>query len=172
MTDTRSITAGTPVRAVMAPRRWSHRRRRRPQENVFILNLVPLLDCVFMLLLFLIVATRFTTPEGFLPAKLPAAMAAAAVSELEVPRTPVRLYLAADPARAGACLVRIDDKEAAPVAAGELVARLSELFAQPGYGERTPVYLTTADEVSWDHVVNVYNAALTASFQRIFFVRP
>lgn len=129
-----------------------------------------MLDCVFNVLLFLIVVTRFSTPEGTLPAKLPAKGAAAAqATGFEVPREPVRLYLSGDPADTKGCLVRIDDKSSAPVARAELVRRLGGLLQQPGYDSRTPVYLLADDNVSWDHVVNAYNAALSASFQRIFF---
>lgn len=158
---------------LVAPRRTRRkgRERRHIVREVLTMNLTPMLDCVFNVLLFLIVVTRFSTPEGTLPARLPAkgALAAQAAAGFEVPREPVRLYLSADPADAQACRVRIDDKTSAPVPRAELVRRLEGLLRQPGYDSRTPVYLLADDGVSWDHVVNAYNAALSASFQRIFF---
>jgi len=160
-----------PAGPVVAPRRARRRRQRRHiVREVLALNLTPMLDCVFNVLLFLIVVTRFATPEGTLPAKLPAKGAAVARAEgFEVPREPVRLYLSADPARAEGCLVRIDDKTSVAVPRAELIGRLRSLLQQPGYDSRTPVYLLADDRVRWDDVVNAYNAALAASFQRIFF---
>ncbi len=161
---------------IVAPRPADGRRRRRVRRSivrdVLVLNLTPMLDVIFNVLLFLIVVTRFSAPEGILPARLPARGASAGPLAFEVPREPVRLYLSADPAGGQECLVRIDDRSSAPVPRAEMASRLAGLLREPGYDSRTPVYLLADDGVSWDHVVNAYNAALSASFQRIFFAGP
>lgn len=166
---------GAIAGAVVAPRRADgqhlarRRSRRTPAGRSLALNLTALLDCVFMLLLFLIVATRFARPEGLLPARMPGR--AAAGPGFEVPRTPVRLYLSADPARRGASVVRVEDAEGPIVPRAELIARLRAIHDRPGNDERTPVHLAIDGDVGWDDVVNAYNAALAASFERIYFAR-
>lgn len=164
-------TAAGPVRSGgwVAPRRSRRvRPRRRIVRDVFTLNLIPLLDVVFNVLLFLIVVTRFSRAEGLLPAKLPAKGAAPATA-FEVPRTPVRVYVSKT---AAGPVVRLEKNDADPVPAADLAARFRELIGRPGYDSRTPLYLISEDAVSWDDVVNVYNAALSASFQKIYFIRP
>lgn len=157
---------------LVAPRRAGACAPRRPRRSlvrdVLVLNLTPMLDVIFNVLLFLIVVTRFSAPEGILPAKLPAKAAAGAPDvAYEVPRSPIRLFLSPD--SAGGCVVRLDDRAAPPVPRSELASRLAAFLDRPGYDSRTPVYLWAADDVRWDDVVNAYNAALAASLPRIFF---
>jgi len=167
--DTGGVLRALPATSAIAPRRRRTRRpRRHVLRDVLVLNLTPMLDVIFNVLLFLIVVTRFSTPEGYLPARLPARSAAA--PGFDVPRVPVRVYVTGD-AVGGSCAVRINDRNAPPVAPEALIAQLAGLLKQPGFDERTPVYLSADDGVKWDDVVNVYNAALAASYQRIFFVR-
>jgi biopolymer transport protein ExbD len=160
-----TLSLDAPMRLAPRPRRRDVKRRAR---NILILNLTPLLDCVFMLLLFLIVATRFTTPEGFLAANLPA-QASASVG-FDVPRTPIRLYIARAAAPTESVSVRIDNPNGAIVLRDQVQAALLARLETPGYDQRTPVYIIAADNVTWDDVVNVYNAALAAKFDRIYFI--
>jgi biopolymer transport protein ExbD len=167
----RSPSPAAPAGRVVAARRRAKRRSRRaPRPNIFILNLTPLLDCVFMLLLFLIVATRFTTPEGFLTTALPGRSTAGA-DAFEVPRVPIRIYLSAEPG-ADAARIRLDTRTSEPITRTDLAPALSRYLRRPGVDKRTPVYLLAADDIPWDDVVNAYNAALAASFERIHFVEP
>lgn len=157
---------------VIAPRRNRQERKRcRRQSNVFILNLTPLLDCVFLLLMFLIVATRFSNPEGLLQAKLPA-RTAVAVPGTEVPRLPIRVYLTATGTGPGLCSMHINQQDGPPIPLSEALNQFNQLRSRIGHDERTPVHLFIDEKVSWDDVVNVYNAALGSTFQRIYFIRP
>ena len=52
----------------------------------------------------------------------------------------------------------------------ELPARLAQIREnEPGFGADTPVYLVAGDSVAWDHVVNAYNAAMGAKYDKIYF---
>ncbi len=132
------------------------------------LNLTPMIDVVFNLLLFFLVLSRFEPREGMLPARLPSDAAAAPATEL--PRTPVRVRLAADPASPADCRVTIDRFNESPMPFRALGPALRRIRLQePGFDHLTPVHLIADDDVAWDHVVNAYNAALAAEYERIFF---
>jgi len=132
------------------------------------LNLTPMIDVVFLLLFFFMTVSRFSALEGMLPAKLPAQAAAAPTAE--IPRTPLRVRLLADPADPGVCRATIDRFHETPITLDLLVPalrRIREMGA--GFDRDTPVHLLAADSVAWDHVVNAYNAALAAEFAKIYF---
>lgn len=150
-------------------RRHSHRhpRRRRPHTWTMSLNLTPMIDVVFLLLFFFMTVTRFSAQEGMLPAKLPAQAAAVAA---EIPRTPIRVRLVPDPAAPAACRATIDRFHETPIALDLLVPALRQIReGGAGFDRNTPVHLLAADDVAWDHVVNAYNAALAAEYEKIYF---
>jgi len=145
-------------------RSWLRRHRSGP---VMSLNLTPMIDIVFLLLFFFLAVSRFRTMEGMLPARLPAP--AAAVST-DIPRTPIRIRFVADFTAPGRFRVTIDRFGESPLAIGSLAGALADIRDhQPGFDTNTPVHLLAGDEVSWDDVVNAYNAALAARYERIFF---
>lgn len=135
------------------------------------LNLTPMIDVVFLLLFFFLAVSRFRGTEGMLPAELPRQSVAVAT---EVPRAPIRIRLIEDEMDAAICRVRIEqigEPRIMPIA--ELSASLRAIRdpqrGLPGFDARTPVHLIADDRVRWDHVVNAYNAALAAEYERVFF---
>ena len=64
------------------------RYQRRQPGSIMNLNLTSMIDVVFLLLFFFLAASRFTVPEGTLPADLPKKGAAA--PGIEIPRGPFR----------------------------------------------------------------------------------
>jgi biopolymer transport protein ExbD len=126
-----------------------------------------MIDVVFNLLFFFLVTSRFGTLEGLLPARLPA-RAAAAVAE--VPRAPIRVRLVADRNAPEICRATLERFQETPVAISELAGILESIRGNtPGFDGQTPVHLLAGDDIAWDHVVNAYNAALAAEFEKIFF---
>lgn len=151
--------------------RYGSRRRRRPSSWVMSLNLTPMIDTVFNLLFLFMAISRFGAIEGLLRSDLPAKQqAVAAVAATSVPRTPIRIRLAADPVAEQGCRVTIDKLAETGVSVNSLVAQLRRIHDEvPGYDGDTPVYLLAADDVPWDHVINAYNAAMAAEFKKIMF---
>ncbi len=166
----RTATAARPRRR---PGYRHARRRRRKTPAVLSLNLTAMIDTVFNLLFFFMIASRFGAIEGLLSAHLPAKASASAIpaaSVAEVPRTPIRIRLIPDPASPAACRAAIDGLDPTPMAMSALPAALARIRALEGFNDsRVPVYLLAGDDVPWDHVVNAYNAAMTAQYERIFF---
>ena len=156
----RTGTAATPAR-------FRHRLRRRRSVWTTSLNLTAMLDVLFNLLFFFILASRFGPREGMLPARLPARTAAVAV---DVPRTPIRIRLHADPQTPTRCQASIDRFHDLPMPFDALATALARIRQEvPGFDADTPIHLVAGDKVAWDHVVNAYNAALVAEYQKIFF---
>ena len=51
----------------------------------------------------------------------------------------------------------------------ELYLLLEQLRDAPGITDQTPVIIAARDNTLWDQVVDAYNAAVRARFQRIVF---
>lgn len=156
----RSSQSGKPM--------FSNRRRRaRRKFWTMSLNLTPMIDVVFLLLFFFLVVSRFAPREGVLPTQIPARAAAAPT---DVPRTPLRIRLVADGTQAEPCMATIDRFHETPIAMSALVAALEQIRDQGiGFDAQTPVHLVAGDHVAWDHVVNAYNAAMAARFEKVYF---
>lgn len=143
------------------------RRRARRKAWTMSLNLTPMIDLVFLLLFFFLTVSRFSAREGTLPAQIPAR--AAAVSA-EVPRTPIRVRLEAEPGNPQVCRAIIERFNDSPMPMSELAGALQKIREMNvGFDEQTPVHLAAGDDVVWDHVVNAYNAAFAAEFTKIYF---
>ncbi len=141
------------------------RRRRRPAAGARLtLNLVPMIDIVFLLLIFFLVGTRFITAEGVLPGRLPRQDAQ---QTLPVPVPPIQINLIST--NGDAPEITIAGRTARPADFEQLAAMLAQIQREPGYDEQTPVVLQSDEELAWDHVVNAYNAAVRARYKNIIF---
>lgn len=145
----------------------NRRRRARRRSWTMSLNLTPMIDLVFLLLFFFLVVTRFGALEGMLAAQIPARTSAAPA---EIPRTPLRVRLVSDAANPGRCLATVDRFNESPIELAALADALAKIRNQDiGFDAQTPVHLLAGDDVAWDHVVNAYNAAMAARFEKIYF---
>ncbi len=132
-------------------------------------NITPLIDMSFTMLIFFVVTTRFEQPEGILASRLPRD---AGVPTVALPISPivVRLYRAGE--SGDDYTVSVDRFDNAPQDFASLPAFLSGIKEQPGFDAETPVVIVADDAIRWDHVVNCWNAAVRAGFERIAFAEP
>lgn len=158
-------------RIVRRRRRISYRRRNRKIPYVISLNLTPMIDTIFNLLFLFIMISRFGAVEGMLPAKLPVRVAQASASPAgEVPRIPIRIRITPEASRSASPRVTIDRFHESPLTLSGLPAALRGIRdGGNGFDRRTPVHLLARDDVAWDHVVDAYNAAMAAEFEKIYF---
>ena len=120
-----------------------------------------------MLLFFFLVVSRFRALEGMLPAQLPAQTVAVTA---DIPRTPLRIRFLYNSSSPDQCLVTLDRFNETPLPVGILSEALTKIRDEPnGFDCHTPVHLLADDQVPWDHVVNAYNAALMAGYEKILF---
>jgi len=151
-----------------AARQRATRKRRSVMHTLVTLNMTPMIDIIFNLLIFFIVGTRFTEVEGVLRSELPKAPSAGTAAS--IPLLPIRVRLAPDPANPDGCLIRIDNVTQIPRTFGDLTAMLEELKGDYwGYDADTPVVIVAGDNVEWQHVVNAFNAGRAADYNNIQF---
>ncbi len=142
------------------------RRKRVPREkSALALNITPMIDMTFLLLIFFVVTTTFDRPEGVLASKLPQTSAAS----VPLPLSPIVVRVhpaAADPAGYD---LQIDNISVEPADFLELAALLQEIQHRPGFDADTPVVIMASGGVRWDHVVNCWNAAVHVDYKNVLF---
>ena len=133
------------------------------------LRMVPMIDVVFLLLVFFLLAANFRSREGFLPAELPRQVVRNVSMELEP------LTLALESQADGSCVVRIGDEPSFRVLAGEaggfaqLTDRLAEVLGRQGRTADDPVKLMPSRFTRWDDVVKAYDAIWRLDLRNIIF---
>jgi len=152
---------------------WQGKRQARRLLTPKGFSLTPLMDVMFNLLIFFLVAASFKLPEGLLAARLPRSSGLG--ESAAIPLVPIRILL--EPAERDARpIIRVSstlrsDVTALRVLSGfdELYQHLAALRQQPGVTEQTPVILAVRKNTNWDQVVDAYNAALRAKYEQIVF---
>lgn len=142
--------------------------RRSRRGRGLALRMAPMIDMIFLLLIFFLVTARWRPQEDFLPFKLPTAEAGAMVrpEALEVDIS----------ATAEGCLVRIGRSEVVRIEdpnIGQGLAALMEkmegrLRAEKRYSG-DPVEIICSPEVRWEHLAKIYNLFYGAGLTDITF---
>ncbi len=151
------------------------RKRRRkgdgrvPRGVPIAVNLAPMIDVTFLLLIFFLVTTTFERAEGILASDLPEA---GPVQAVPLPISPIVIRLTQQGLGHDDFVIRIDRFEHAPQDLEALPAFLRQIQQQPGFDKQTPVVIVAGNEVRWDHVVGCWNAALRAGCTRVAFAEP
>ena len=142
------------------------RRGRERQGSPITLNLAPMIDVTFLLLIFFLVTTTFGRPEGILASDLPRDQGAVSVS---LPLSPIVIRVRQEGPGAEDYLIHIDHFNLLPRDFTELADVLRAIQQEPGFDEQTPVVIVPDGAVAWDHVVNAWNAALRAGARTVVF---
>jgi len=143
-------------------------RQQHKKGSPFQLKMVPMIDVVFLLLVFFLLTANFRSREGFLPAELPRQITHTEHMELE----PLMLYLHSRPD--GTCRVDIGADVSVVVPAGEsnfanLGAKLHQVVLDQGRHLDDPVKLIPNAETQWDHVVKIYHLLWQCQLRNIIF---
>jgi len=139
------------------------------------LNLTPMMDVMFNLLIFFLVATSFNLPEGLLEAKLPRTTGISTAQTLSIPVIPVKIFL--EPGDRGQeTLIRVSSSLRSDAASltvvrnfEELNSLLRDMAGRPGMTTSTPIIIAAKPTTTWDQVVNAYNASLRAKYKNVVF---
>lgn len=143
--------------------------RRGPRGAPIAVNLAPMIDVTFLLLIFFLVTTTFERAEGILASDMPRESAAPAVA---LPISPIVIRLQQTGPGADDFSMRLDHFENVPSDFAELVDLLRRIQGEPGFDTETPIVIVADNTVRWDHVVGCWNAALRADCARIIFAEP
>ncbi len=151
--------------------RYSQRRRRRYAARglPIAVNIAPMIDVSFLLLIFFLVTTTFERAEGILASDLPQL---GAVPAVPLPVSPIVVRLTQTGPGHADYTIAVDRFQNVPQDFGALPDFLQQIHQQPGFDKQTPVVIVAENNVRWDHVVNCWNAALRAGCERIAFGEP
>jgi len=128
------------------------------------LNIVPMMDILFNLLIFFLCFGLALTPEGSLPAKLPASHGQA--SGGTVPLTPIEVRLTSV---GNAVQVQLRPQGLRLTSMPDLYERMRLLAESSNFGVESPVILVPSPDVPMQFVADAYNAAFQAGFKEIVF---
>ncbi|MCG3131395.1 MAG: hypothetical protein FLDDKLPJ_02186 [Phycisphaerae bacterium] len=141
------------------------RRLSRRSRGLSGVNVAPMIDMTFLLLIFFVVTTTFEKREGVLSTRMPAETAAAP----PLPVKPVVIRLSPAGAEAELAVIAVEPTDQKPGDFRRLYEVLVELRGRPGFDDQTPVIVRAEGDVIWDHLVNAWNAAIRAGYQNIAF---
>ena len=130
------------------------------------LNLVPMIDVTFLLLIFFLVTTTFKRAEGIFAAQLPEDAGAPTAA---LPISPIIVRISQPTPSSDEYQIRIDNFTEPVESFGKLARFLGDVRGNPGFDRQTPVVIFPSTDVRWDHVVNCWNAAVRAQCENITF---
>jgi biopolymer transport protein ExbD len=153
------------TQATRSPSGPRHRSRVRMQMSI-----VPLIDVVFLLLVFFLLTASFRPLEGFLPTKLPQQSATAEPSELEP--VPIQVFTLPN----GDCQVQIGSQNPILISADAMAEgflnvkdAIHNLFVQQGRTTENPIKLIPTAQTKWDHVVKTYHCLWQLNLTKVIF---
>ena len=149
---------------------FSRLNRRTPTRRGSALRMAPMIDMIFLLLIFFLVTARWRPQEDFLPLRLAAAQAQEAV--LGSPEA-LEIHILATPT---GCRVRIGRLYAVPIDNEKIDANLAVLMDKIDeslHAEKRlagdPVEIICSPDVKWEHLAKIYNLFFGAGLTDITF---
>lgn len=170
-----SPTALADAALLDASRERAARRRAQRREPATVgVSLTSMIDVVFLLLVYFMVATRFRTGEEVYRMDLPErAGAAAAVDPFELDEEPLRIRVSSTGRLRPAYRIRIDGPYPQPDTFAELRTWLRSVRIGGAAGglfpADHPVVVDPADDATWQLAVAAFDAAAAAGYERIDF---
>jgi len=141
------------------------------------LNLTAMIDVVFLLLVYFMVATDFTKGEEVYKLDLPARQGAIAPDPFELDDMPLVVTVRSTGSGPGELVIDLEG----PYPEISNPQKLLNLLRQRKISEVNPHGLFEADhpilinplgQARWDHVIEVFNAPVLAGYTNIGFVSP
>jgi biopolymer transport protein ExbD len=145
------------------------RRNRLPGVE---LNVVPLVDVLFLLMVFFVIGGAGGIVEGILASRMARRSGSGSGGEIPVPSSPIVVEVRAVKPQSSVWTVRFGTLHYEADSEAQLAVELKRMIVLPGLGADTPVVITTDDEVLWDDVARTWNAILLAGFRDVAFGRP
>jgi biopolymer transport protein ExbD len=147
----------------------TRRRRDTARAIPIAVNLAPMIDVTFLLLIFFLVTTTFERAEGVLTSEMPEDSRTPSVA---LPVSPIVIRLTPAAGIDDGCSISVDRFQEVPQTFAGLPAYLRRIQERPGFDAQTPVVIVAENDVRWDHVVSCWNAALRAGYEKIAFAEP
>lgn len=142
----------------------------RKSRSIVPATMVPMIDVVFLLLVFFLLVSNFRGPEAFLPADLPAQDGFSPAMELQ----PLHIYLHSRPD--GTCHIQIDDHPGFVIERDNeesgfdlLSQQVAHILKSQNRRTSDPIKLIPTWHTRWDHVVKTYDALWKLNLNNIIF---
>ena len=140
------------------------------------LNLTPMIDVVFQLLIYFLLATNFALGEQVFRMDLPERGGTALVQDpFDMPEEPLRIRVLSTAPSRETLSVSLPPQYPRPEDLEDL-----ELFLQENRSGDTiglflsdhPIRIVPAPDTRWEHVVDVFNAVIRAGYRTVHFSDP
>lgn len=131
------------------------------------LNVVPLVDVLFLLMIFFIIAGAFLRNEGLLSTKLPPAGLSGSATPL--PFSAVMVELRCDAADLRKVNIHLSGSQEPIGGFDQLVQALRGMKSTFGLDPSVVLIIKADDPVPWDVVAAGWNSAVRAGFSRVAF---
>ena len=139
-------------------------------------NLTPMIDVVFQLLIYFMLATNFALGEQVFRLDLPQRGGVVEPEDpFHLPEEPLRIVVRSEGPGEEDVGITIEGPYPQPADLRQLEAFLVESRAMGGRGyflEDHPVIIVPGKSTSWGHVVDVFNAAVRAGYLKVRFADP
>ena len=135
-------------------------------------NLTPMIDVVFQLMIYFLLATNFALGEQVFKLDLPDRGSAEARDPFEIPEEPLRILVGTD---GDAIDLAVEGPYPQPDSLQSLEQFLveSRAGADGGYFlEDHPLEIVPGEATRWEHVVDVFNTAIRAGYLKVRFADP
>lgn len=153
----------------------SRSRRRSVDPAGMQLNLTSMIDVIFLLLIYFVITATFTPDEGVITTKLPAQEGMSSTKLPEPPKRPLNIVVST--AGKYGYRLHIEGAPQTPADFVQLNRILTELQYAPKRGrtgpfpDDTPVLIKPDGTARWQHVINAFNAAISAQYSNVSFAR-
>ena len=141
--------------------------RKRHKSTAIQPPLTPMIDIVFQLLLFFLLACQFRANEGQIAANLPDI---SGPPPKIVSVDPIDITLRAYGTDELGVLITVQNTDAPMTTAEELYNYLMQMKQRHGEkADEVPVTIKPLGNVRWNHVVNAFNQAIRADYKKVGF---
>lgn len=149
--------------------------RRAPATAMLSLNFTPMIDVVFLLLIYFILSSDFRPREEAFTLDAPRHLEGASIATLdpfELPKRPVRILVRSHGDGPTELSIASDDPTIGPVlGADDLYRRLNDARGRT-LAEDQVFSVRAAPETRWEHTLAAFNAIRRAGFSQVRFSNP
>jgi biopolymer transport protein ExbD len=157
-----------------ADRRLRDARAKRRARGGLQLNLTPMIDVTFLLLVFFVCTTKALDKEGLLRADLSERGGAMPVDALSLDEPPLRIELTRAAGRTRLQVLAPMPQPEDPEELGFLLSSRRYGASNPSgiFASDQPIELAPSADAPWEDTVAAFNAITRAGYTRVSFARP
>ncbi len=155
-----------------------YRRRKNIRATHTDLNFVPMIDVVFLLLMYFLLTTNFTLGEELYRIELPQSLGTQANPDpFDLPDQPVIIKVTSTGPNKNNYLLNLDLASTQPTSFNQLYRTLRDWKAGPENSNGilfpdTPIIIAPDPNCRYEHAINTLNAVIRAQYENVQFVEP